>query len=323
MRFLGRQKVKIAEIQRPPWYQESEYDEETLAYLRSSLETHGFFDPIFVRKTPDGKLWLVDGWHRIKVWQEKGNDEIEADVYEMSDEEYLTAHTSTQIAKGRPNPLKIAHLVKEYLKMGKSEEEVAKIFGKNVKWVRLYNVISEMPERFQDALSRGQLSIGVIEAALPLERRDEIEIALDYARMYKYTIEEMRRYVQKRKEELRMYQEMLEKRKMAESFAPKTNPEVAFYGKCSFCEREIHSMYLRGGAFCPDCMTILQIINNTFGDPLKALEKVKNWCQEEKEREEYERLKAKFEAKSSNTFPEGKIGEIYPPYPQKPKSPQP
>jgi len=313
MRFLERRKVKIKDLKRPPWYQESEYDEETLAYLRSSFEKVPYFDPITVRKMPNGELWLADGWHRCKVLEEKGIEEIDAEIYEMTDDEYLNVHTASQIARGKTNPLQVAKLVHEHLKRGKSEEEVAELFGKNVRWVKLYKSISEMPPKYQEALARGQLSIGVIDAALALEDDNEINLALDYAILYKYTIQEMRNYVKKRKEDLRAYQEKLAKEEMVEKMAPKADPEIAYMGKCGLCGQEVHSMYLRGAAICPDCLTIIKMVLKIWENTRDALPELQKILTEYQERKLYERLKAKFEKKPPEEKPLGEMKIIPPP----------
>lgn len=313
MRFLERAKVKIGELEKPPWYQESEYDEETLAYLRASLEKNQFFDPIIVRQTEDGKYWLADGWHRCKILLERGIQETEADIFEMTDDEYLDIHTATQIARGRTNPLRVAELVQEYIKRGKSVEEVAVLFGKNPRWVRLYLYISQMEPKYREALNRGQLSIGVIDEAVRLEDDAEINQALDYACIYNYTIPEMRRYVESRRKDLEQYKEWSEKMGVTNPQPPTTPPETAYLTKCGGCGAEVDSRFIRGLVLCRACVFLLNRIYETFGNPETVLQEFDSFLTDYKERKLYEELKRKFETpqseqkKGPETPPAGQI----------------
>ena len=156
-----------------------------------------------------------------------------------------------------------------------------------------------MKEKYQEALKRGQLSIGVIEKALALEDDNEIEQALDYAILYKYTISEMENYVKNRKEELAQYQEWIEKMGVQEYSKPPTNPDYAYLTKCSGCLEEVDSRTVRGGILCPVCLYELSYIRETLGAGKDALETLKKLLDEYKERKLYEELKRKFEGGQS------------------------
>jgi hypothetical protein len=237
--------------------------------------------------------------HRIKVLQERGINEVEADIFEMNDVEALEANISTAIARGRANPVEVGKIVSKLLQEGKTIEEVSKLFGKNKKWVEVYSVIGEMEPKYQDALSRGKLSVGVIEAALELEDENEIRLALDYAILYGYKIPEMKNYVRHRKEELEIYRKRMEAEKLEEYTPPTPSADLAFRTKCSLCENEYDSRYMTGAVICPNCKTLFKMIYATFPDFDKAFSELQKLLAEYKERQEYERLKKKFEGGGS------------------------
>jgi len=291
-------KIPIDKIKIPNIRISAEFDEETLAYLRSSIEKFGFFDPIDVRPLENGFYELTDGLHRLQVLKERGHTEIEAFVEEMNDKQAMERNIATSLAKGRTNPVAVGQVFAELIKAGETPQSLAEKFGKNVRFINLYLAIGTMEKQFQEALDRGKLSVGVIEKALELESDPEINQALEYAMVYKYTIKEMEQYVRNRKEELKKYQEWSEKMGYEEAPKPKVTHELAYATKCSSCQQEVDSRFIRGGAFCRSCLYILHYVIENLGTPDISIPTLEQLIREHTEKVLYEKLKAKFEPES-------------------------
>jgi len=297
MEELQKIKIPIAKIKVPSVRVTAEFDKERLAYLRSSIETGGFIDPILVRPLENGEYELIDGLHRIEVLNERGIQEVEALVKPMEEKESMILNVATSVAKGKTNPVEVGKVLAELVQRGENPESLAGRFGKNIRWINLYLTIGQMEPKYQDGLVRGKLSVGVIEAALSLEDDNEINQALDYAMIYNYTIPEMERYVENRKKDIEKYQEWTEKMGYAEVSKPDTKPEMAYLTKCSGCQQNVDSRFIRGGAFCKTCLYLISMVYDNLGAPEKSLPILETIIREHHEREMYEQLKAKYEKK--------------------------
>jgi hypothetical protein len=162
-----------------------------------------------------------------------------------------------------------------------------------------------MDKKYQEGLARGKLSIGVIEKALELEDDNEINIALDYAMIYSYTIKEMEQYVKARKEELRQYEEWKKKFQGMEIQKPEATPELAYTTKCGICGEEVDSRFIRGAVICRGCLELFNLIYSNLGTPEKSFPILRDLITQYKERALYEELKKKFEKEEPKSPSQG------------------
>jgi len=105
--------------------------------LAESINIEGQIKPIVVRRNADNDTWeLIDGEYRLRAMKKLGKATIRCEIVAVSDEEAKAKAVVYNLLHGKPlNWLEISQAVKGYADQGKSERQIAKIFGKSLGWV--------------------------------------------------------------------------------------------------------------------------------------------------------------------------------------------
>jgi len=280
-------KIPIDKIVIPEKRARATFDEEKLAELRASIEKHGFTVPILVRELPDGKYELIDGEHRLKIVKELGWKEIPATILKVDDAKATLLNVLANTARGTQNPMDVAEALKKAKDAGLTEEELAAATGHDVRWVRLYLTLNELPDEYKEALRDGRLKVGHIKEAMRLPNPQEIDAALESTLVHGWSVSVLKYYVDRRLEEIKQAYEAGEPEKIAEPPKPEEAQQIVTYGDCMICAKKWPRKELMMPVLCPDCRTLLEYIVSQLGDPKKALNIV------------YEALKEYFEKRQA------------------------
>jgi len=281
------EKIPIDKIIIPEQRARATFDEEKLAELRASIEKHGFTVPILVRELPDGKYELIDGEHRLKIVKELGWKEIPATILKVDDAKATLLNVLANTARGTQNPMDVAEALKKARDVGLTEEELAAATGHDIKWVRLYLTLNELPDEYKEALRSGKLKVGHIKEAMRLQTPQEIAAALDSTLVHDWSVSVLKYYVDRRLEEIREAYEKGEPDKIAEPPKPEEAQQMVTYGDCMICRKKWPRKELMMPVICPDCRALLEYIIDQLGDPKKAINIV------------YEALKEYFEKRQA------------------------
>lgn len=166
--------INISEIRINPYQPRKTFNEEALQELAESIKNYGVFQPIIVKKSIKG-YDLVAGERRVRASKIAGLETIPAIIKDFSDEmmreiallenlqrEDLTAIELAWAYKGIIDSL---HITQDELakKLGKSRSNVTNVLG-----------LLRLPNKVQDMVLNGQLSMGHARELSKLEDTDQI-----------------------------------------------------------------------------------------------------------------------------------------------------
>ena len=270
------QEIKIEDIVIPEERVRATFSEEQYNELKASIEKHGFYIPILVKKLDNGKYELIDGEHRIQVMKELGKEKIPAVIVEGNEQKATMLNILANTARGSQNPMDVAHALRRAYEAGARVAELAAAIGHSEDWVRLYLTMTELPEKYQQALREGRITPSHVKEAFRLDDDREILSALDSAITLGWTTRVLKYYVDQRKAEL---EKLGAAGKDGFIEAPPTveyAKQIVEYADCMTCKRKVNRNDMYMPAICADCRTLLEWIVQQLGDPKEAMQTIYN-----------------------------------------------
>jgi ParB family chromosome partitioning protein len=264
--------IEIESIIIPKERARSSFTSEQEEELEASIRNHGFTVPILVSMNPDGTYSLIDGEHRISIAKKIGLTKIPAVIAEGDQRKLTILNILANTARGTQNPMDVSLMLKKASEQGASIDELAAATGHSVQWVQFYITLAELPEAYQEALRKGELKVGHIREAARLPNPLECNSALQSTLVHKWTVEELKYYVDRRLPEL----EKIYKEQMPEEIPKPPTPEEAMrivnYGNCLACRRTVRREELRMPAICQSCYDFLMYFADQMHDTKQAMD---------------------------------------------------
>jgi ParB family chromosome partitioning protein len=156
------------------------FDPELLAELARSIETQGIIQPILVTPVPTApgqprRYVIVAGERRWRAAQQAGLREVPAVVREVDDEERLELALVENIQRADLNPIEEARAYSQLLQLrGWTQDEMAARVGKDRSTIANALRLLRLPEKVQEMVREGQLSMGHARTLLGLEQEADI-----------------------------------------------------------------------------------------------------------------------------------------------------
>ncbi len=168
-RLRGVPEVDIDRIRPNPRQPREHFDEEALESMASSLRDRGMLQPLVVRREGDG-YQLIAGERRWRAAQRAGWHRVPVVVREATTLEALELALIENLQREDLNPLEEARAY-EFLasEAGLTQEQVAERVGRERSTVANYLRLLALPERVQELLVAGSLSMGHARALLGLK----------------------------------------------------------------------------------------------------------------------------------------------------------
>lgn len=159
----------------------SDFDEEGLAELATSIRAQGIVQPIVVAREDDGTYLIVAGERRWRAARRAGLDEVPVVVRDIADErELLEAALVENLQRSDLNPLEEAEAYRTLRdRFRLSQEVIATRVGKGRSTVANRLRLLNLPGEVQDLLRSEQLTAG---QALPLVAMQPEEEVVKLAR---------------------------------------------------------------------------------------------------------------------------------------------
>jgi ParB family chromosome partitioning protein len=151
----------------------TQFDQEALDALASSIETSGVVQPLLVRPLHDGSYELVAGERRWRAAQQAGLDKVPAVVRDSEQSERLQVALIENMVREDLNPVDEARacaaLVEE---LGLSKEDLARRVGRSRPAVSNLIRLLDLPDELLELLEAGELSEGHGRALLTARGND-------------------------------------------------------------------------------------------------------------------------------------------------------
>jgi ParB family chromosome partitioning protein len=152
--------VPLERIQHNPFQPRKTFDEEELAALSASVQTHGILQPLVVRRVGE-KYQLVAGERRLRAAQAIGLTSVPVRIVDFNDQQVLEAALVENIQRTDLNPIEKAQGFKEHLdRFHLNHDDLAKRLGLARSTItNLVNLLELAPE-VQEAVRVNQISEG-------------------------------------------------------------------------------------------------------------------------------------------------------------------
>ena len=168
--------VAIADIEPNPLQPRTDFDEEALQELATSIAELGVIQPITLKRGDNGKYIIISGERRWRASQMAGLEHLPAYIREVEDEDLHAMALVENIQRENLNAIEIAlgmqRLVEE---CGLTQEGLAQKVGKKRSTVSNYMRLLNLPSEVQLALKEGLISMGHAKAIAGLEGELQIK----------------------------------------------------------------------------------------------------------------------------------------------------
>lgn len=162
--------LPLDQIRPNPHQPRKVFDSSTLEELRDSIKTHGVLQPICVRGG-DGRYEIISGERRWRASRLAGLATIPAVVRpDVRDEEMLELALVENIQREDLDPIEKASGYRELMeRLGLTQEQVAAKVGVKRATVANHLRLLDLPERAQEAIVAGLISMGHARALAGLK----------------------------------------------------------------------------------------------------------------------------------------------------------
>jgi ParB family chromosome partitioning protein len=152
--------VPVEQILPNPFQPRKEFDEDELAGLSASIQSHGLLQPLVVRKAGDG-FQLIAGERRLRAARRAGLAEVPVTVVEFSDQQVLEAALVENIQRSDLNPIEKAHGFRDYLdRFQMTQEQLAAKLGLDRSTISNLLGVLQLPADVQNWVRSGQITLG-------------------------------------------------------------------------------------------------------------------------------------------------------------------
>ena len=168
--------LPIRDIKPNPYQPRTEFDETKLKELSESIKTHGVFTPILVKKSVLG-YELIAGERRLRASKMANLTEIPAIVVDFNDQQMMEVAYLENIQREDLNAIEEAHALASMIeKLNLTQEELAKRIGKSREYVANMMRLLKLPEKIQNYVVKGDLSMGHVRSLLSLKDEENMMI---------------------------------------------------------------------------------------------------------------------------------------------------
>lgn len=185
----GLRTVPIEALSPGPDQPRKRFDAAALTELARSIETQGIIQPIVVSPLPhvpgqSRRYVIVAGERRWRAAQQAGLHEVPVVVREVDDDERLELALVENIQRADLNPIEEARAYAQLLQLRAwTQDELAGRVGKDRSTIANALRLLRLPEKVQEMVREGNLSMGHARTLLGLEHEaDILALAREVAR---------------------------------------------------------------------------------------------------------------------------------------------
>ena len=167
--------LPLDELRPNPYQPRKIFDEEKLQELASSIEEHGVFQPIIVKKSTIKGYEILAGERRVRASKMAGLTKIPAIIRNFSDNEMMEIALLENLQRENLNAIEEANAYKNLLTtMGVTQEELATKLGKSRSHITNMIGLLNLPEEVKDLIIEEKISMSHARVLSKLENKEEI-----------------------------------------------------------------------------------------------------------------------------------------------------
>lgn len=168
--------VKVSRICVNPYQPRRYFSENELEELAASIKEVGILHPPLVRPVDgikDFDYEIISGERRFRAAQKVGLESIKVLVRSTSEKVSAQAALIENVQRVDLNPIEIAKALRNLIdEFNFSQEEIARRIGKKRSTVSNYLRLLTLPEKIQESIGKGEVSMGHAKAILSQENEE-------------------------------------------------------------------------------------------------------------------------------------------------------
>ena len=167
--------IAVSEIIPNPTQPRTQFDDEALQELASSISQLGIIQPITVKKGDGGKYIIISGERRWRASQMVGLETLPAYIREVDDENLHAMALVENIQRQDLNAIEIALSMQRLIdECGLTQEAMAEKVGKKRSTVSNYMRLLNLPNEVQLALKEGLITMGHAKAIAGIDAEKQV-----------------------------------------------------------------------------------------------------------------------------------------------------
>ena len=170
--------IELSKIQPNPDQPRSDFEEETLEELATSIRSLGVIQPITLKETGTDKYMIISGERRYRASLMAGLERIPAYIKTAADENVVEMALIENIQREDLNSIEIALAYQKLIdSYGLTQEKLSERVGKKRATIANYLRLLKLPAEIQVGLKDKKIDMGHARALLPVED-PEVQLAL-------------------------------------------------------------------------------------------------------------------------------------------------
>lgn len=135
------------------------FAQDLINELAQSILEKGILHPLLVRRVSDG-YELISGERRLRAARQAGLERVPILIKDIAPKEQLELALVENLQRADLDPIEAARGYEELMRFGLTQEEVARRMGKDRSTVANSLRLLRLPERVQQALQSGEITMG-------------------------------------------------------------------------------------------------------------------------------------------------------------------
>lgn len=170
--------IPLDELRANPYQPRESFDQKKLEELASSIQEHGVFQPIIVKKSIKG-YEIIAGERRTRAARMAGLDTIPAIIRPFTDQQMAEISILENVQRENLNPIEEAVAYKKMMENSDlTHETLSKKIGKSRSYVTNTIGLLKLPREVQKLVIENKISMGHAKILSKLESEEQIiEIA--------------------------------------------------------------------------------------------------------------------------------------------------
>ncbi|MES2590262.1 MAG: ParB/RepB/Spo0J family partition protein [Bacteroidota bacterium] len=166
--------IEIASIETNPFQPRTNFEEDALNELASSIKEHGIIQPITVRKLGYDKYQLISGERRFRASQIAGLTSVPAYIRIANDQAMLEMALVENIQRENLDPIEVAISYKRLIdECSLTQEQLSQKVSKQRSTITNYLRLLKLPVEIQLAIRNNDISMGHARALISIEDADK------------------------------------------------------------------------------------------------------------------------------------------------------
>lgn len=166
--------INLDELRANPYQPRTVFDEESLHELASSIQEHGVFQPIIVKKSIKG-YEIIAGERRVRASKMAGKTTIPAIIRNLDDNQMMEIALLENLQRENLSSIEEALAYKSMIeKLNLTQEELSTKVGKSRSHITNILGLLRLPKEVQDLVSSNQISMAHARVLSKLEDDNKI-----------------------------------------------------------------------------------------------------------------------------------------------------